>query len=220
MQKVVIIVAYLLLLAILPVTALEQDTGNNGLPAPADQPVRQQRSASEIFNFQDTNFDQLYNDNKFLIDFIIFLLIFLGITLVVYPDGLGKGHKPLTIGLSLALSLGLVMWERKNLNGESIFQAFFGTISLVFFIILIIIFAVLAIIRMSGGTGITPWLIFFLIVTLLCLWILFDPGNYFYDMTNSIDFDFQHAAAIGIAPAALGLLITFFFMKKKSSGGP
>ncbi|MDO8555955.1 MAG: hypothetical protein Q7R96_02165, partial [Nanoarchaeota archaeon] len=181
MQKVVIIFLFLLLAAALPTLALNPDetTDNGGWIQPEmteDQPVRAKQSASELFSMSDLSFDQVYDKNKYLIDFIIFLLIFAGITLMVYPQSFGKGHAPLTIGLSLALSLGLIMWEKKNLNGESIFQAFFGTISLVFLIIMIAIFIVLAIVRASGGAGATPFFIFFLLLSLTCLWVIFDPG--------------------------------------------
>ena len=56
-----------------------------------------------------------YESNAGWIDFFVFLLIFLGLTQAVFSSGhLRSQTKPLAIGLSLALSFGLVIWERNT----------------------------------------------------------------------------------------------------------
>ena len=56
----------------------------------------------------------VYESYSSLIDFIIFLLIFLGVTQAIFGQGNFKDQsKIISIGLSLALSFGLVFWERR-----------------------------------------------------------------------------------------------------------
>ena len=57
----------------------------------------------------------IYELNSGLIDFFIFLTIFLGLSQAVFGEGhFKKQSKTISIGLSLALSFGLVMWERNS----------------------------------------------------------------------------------------------------------
>ncbi|MBI2672187.1 hypothetical protein HYX16_04600 [Candidatus Woesearchaeota archaeon] len=56
-----------------------------------------------------------YESNAGWIDFFIFLLIFMGLTQAVFSTSHLKGQaKSLAIGLSLALSFGLMIWERNT----------------------------------------------------------------------------------------------------------
>jgi len=70
-----------------------------------------------FFNFG--NLDDIlyfYESNSGWIDFFIFLIIFLGLSQIVFSQGhfAHQGSKPLSIGISLALSFGLSLWERNT----------------------------------------------------------------------------------------------------------
>ncbi len=68
------------------------------------------------------------------IDFFLFLLIFLGLTQAVFQGShLSSQAKPLSIGISLALSFALVSWERYN--GVTLLS--FGPIALLIFLLLL-----------------------------------------------------------------------------------
>ncbi len=68
--------------------------------------------------FSGGGFDDIliiYENNSTWFDFFIFLLIFLGLTQAVFGEGhFKKQSKTISIGLSLALSFGLVFWERNT----------------------------------------------------------------------------------------------------------
>src|SRR3989344_9068863 len=53
----------------------------------------------------------LYTEYSFFIDFIIFLLIFLGLTQAIFGTHFKSGSKPLSLGIALMLSFGLTLWE-------------------------------------------------------------------------------------------------------------
>lgn len=80
----------------------------------------------------------MYESNPYLFDFFIFLLIFIGITSVVFKERFKEtSSKAISLGVSLTLAFGLVMWERNT--GITLF-----TMSSVFlFIISILVFYVL-----------------------------------------------------------------------------
>lgn len=90
----------------------------------------------------------IYELNSTWFDFFIFLLIFLGLTQAVFGQGhLKSQSKPISIGLSLALSFGLVVWERNT--GINILS--FGPVAFLILIILMmyVIFSLLS----NLGTG-------------------------------------------------------------------
>ena len=80
----------------------------------------------------------IYELNSGWIDFFIFLTIFLGLSQAVFGEShFKKQSKTLSIGLSLALSFGLVIWERNT--GLSLLTlgplAFLIILLLVFYVI-------------------------------------------------------------------------------------
>lgn len=76
----------------------------------------------------------LYEIYSGWIDFFLFLLIFLGLTQAVFQGShLSSQAKPLSIGISLALSFALVSWERYN--GVTLLS--FGPIALLIFLLLL-----------------------------------------------------------------------------------
>lgn len=90
----------------------------------------------------------LYEQNSTWFDFFIFLLIFLGLTRAVFGQSHLRGQtKPISIGLSLALSFGLVMWERNT--GINLLA--FGPVA--FLIILLLIMYVIFYLLTNLGTG-------------------------------------------------------------------
>lgn len=89
----------------------------------------------------------IYESNSSLIDFFLFLLIFLGITQAIFSQGhFASQSKILSIGISLALSIGIVFWERNT--GFNLLT--FGPFA--FLIILILIYYVILNMLMKMGT--------------------------------------------------------------------
>ena len=103
------------------------------------------------FGLFSSSFDilSLYELNSTWFDFFIFLLIFLGLTQAVFGEGhFKKQSQTISIGLSLAFSLGLVLWERNT--GTNLLS--FGAIGLLL-ITLLIFYIIFSILKKMG----TEW---------------------------------------------------------------
>ena len=111
----------------------------------------------------------IYEQNSTWFDFFIFLIIFLGLTQAVFGDShLKKQSKTLSIGISLALSIGLVFWERNTgVNLLTLGPLAFLIINLLIF------YTVFALLKKMGTewwvAGAWAYVIFFIIL------ILFGP---------------------------------------------
>ncbi|HLC54986.1 MAG TPA: hypothetical protein VJJ75_00475 [Candidatus Nanoarchaeia archaeon] len=188
-----------------------------------EQP-REKKSLGEIFGIKDLKAWELYDDYKYFIDFFIFFLIFMGLARMVYSGSFQSGHGPLTLGIALALSLGVVMWEKTKLDGKSIFQAY-GLIGVVFLAIVLLVVAFYILTRaVNRGAGFAV-LLFMLFAFLFSLLVLIDPSYWFTDMAAREGWDQSNLQTIfkwvAIASAA-GFVITgisMLFANRRRTGG-
>ncbi len=186
---------------------------------------REKKSLSEIFGIKDFKAWEMYDDYKYFIDFFIFFLIFIGLARMVYSGSFQSGHGPLTLGISLALSLGVVMWERTKLGGKTIFQAY-GLIGVVFLAIVLLVVAFYILSKaVKKGAGFAV-LMFLLFAFLLSLLVLIDPSYLFSDMATTEGWDSSNFSNlqgifkwVAIASAALFVItgISMMFIKRKQT---
>ncbi|RMF55119.1 hypothetical protein D6745_03115 [Candidatus Woesearchaeota archaeon] len=109
--------------------------------------------------FQDASFDpaELYKDYGPFIDFVIYLIIFIGLTRTVFDRVYGTkgGSKAISIGLGIAMSIGLSVWGKFRIGD-------FGPI--VALILILLVGIVLFNLLRKAGLGIGSAAFAFLIV--------------------------------------------------------
>ncbi len=89
-------------------------------------------SFSDVFDF--LNFSDLYSQYGYIIDAIIFMLIFMAIAQNAFKEKF-KESKPLVIGLGLFLTLALLMYEEQN---QVSLLLGFGPLGLIVILILLV----------------------------------------------------------------------------------
>ncbi|MEK6812539.1 MAG: hypothetical protein AABX86_00285 [Nanoarchaeota archaeon] len=100
-----------------------------------------------------------------------------------------NGHNAMIVGIGLALSLGAVMWEKTQLKGKTIFQAY-GLIGIIFLGIILavaIFYGLSKLVKRGAGFAL---LMFFLFAFIFCLVGLVDPGYWFSDIAATHEWNF------------------------------
>lgn len=123
----------------------------------------------DFFGFEFFNFTGLYQSYGYVIDAVIFLLIFLGLAQSVFRERF-KESRGLYVGVGLFLSFALLLWEEQT--GISLLQAF-GPMVFGFFVIVL---AVVVVRWLSHELGWSPFASGAL-VYLVLYWILFKTKN-------------------------------------------
>ncbi len=90
----------------------------------------------DFFGFQFFNFTDLYASYGYIIDAVIFLLIFLGLAQSVFKERF-KESRGLYVGMGLFLAFALLMWEERT--GISILSLFGPAVFAIFIVILIVV---------------------------------------------------------------------------------
>ena len=126
------------------------------------------------------SFDDLvgfYYDYAQWIDFVLFLLIFLGLGKEVFKKQFKEGGKALYVGLGIFLALALVLWEVRT---GTVLLELFGPIVLLF-LALLVIFVMYKQIRGHISAGaIAAFAIIYGIAYVLAFWIL--PATGIWDL--------------------------------------
>lgn len=90
------------------------------------------------FSLGGIDFLEIYNEYTYEIDFFIFLVIFLGLTKAVFKDRFKQQSNIISVGVSIALALAIVLWEKST--GKFILS--YGAV-IVTILIIAVIFAVI-----------------------------------------------------------------------------
>lgn len=87
-------------------------------------------------SFSIGNFDIIgfYYDYPYEIDFFIFLIIFLGLSKAVFKSKFKEQGKIIAIGIGIALSLAVVLWEYNNQR----FLLSYGSIGVTILVLLVV----------------------------------------------------------------------------------
>lgn len=157
---------------------------------------------------------EFYYNNQTLVDFFIYLFIFAGLSMAVFKNSFREGHAPLTIGLSIALSLGLILWQNKT--GFSFIGLVVGQTGALIIIAAIVFLLVALAAKITGNEGM--WFSIFLTATLLCFVILFVMDDYLADFEWGL-FLIDIARGLIIPFVILTAIGFFFYNKKKSKRG-
>ena len=156
-------------------------------------------SLFSLYDIQDVLY--IYELNSSWFDFFIFLIIFLGLTQTVFGESHFRNHsKTLSIGLSLALSIALVVWERNT--GINLLN--FGPLAFLIIVILMLYIIYSLLKKMfceSWIAGVWTYIIGFIVLILFGEKIL-QGLAYFnlpvYQIISLLDFLFWVALLIGI----------------------
>jgi ABC-type multidrug transport system fused ATPase/permease subunit len=160
-----------------------------------------------------------YENNSSLVDFFIFLVIFLGLGRTIFGEHFkGAGGKGVYVGIGIFLALSLLIWEQKS--GFSLVGNF-GIWALLIFILVIIFYIYKLIHQVTGSSLFAISLAYILLyIFFLVLDNLFGmTGDYWiYDIIDSIYFnlgiDLFSISGFLFLLAILGLIFGFFMRKK------
>ena len=119
----------------------------------------------DFFGLEFFSFSDLYGSYGYIIDAVIFLMIFLGLAQSVFKERF-KESRGLYVGMGLFLAFALLMWEERM--GISILEQFGPAVFAIF--VLLLIFVVYKWIRHE--TGINPLIIISLLYVLLYFFVL------------------------------------------------
>lgn len=117
----------------------------------------------DFFGLSFFSFTDLYASYGYIIDAVIFLMIFLGLAQSVFKERF-KESRGLYVGMGLFLSFALLMWEERT--GISLLEQF-GPVVFVLFV-LVVIFLGFRILHKELGFG---WLTSFLVVWIVVYFI-------------------------------------------------
>lgn len=176
----------------------------------------------DFFGFEFFSFTDMYQSYGYVIDAVIFLLIFLGLAQSVFKERF-KAGKGLYVGIGLFLSFALLLWEEQT--GISLLQMF-GPVVFGFFIIVL---AVVIARWLNHEFGWSP-LVSVALVYLVLYWVLFKTQNsrVILDWLVSIWPGFERFLVGGLLDIlmfiAIGVIvfkvIVFIKQKVKPSRGP
>lgn len=109
--------------------------------------------------FEDLDIASAYQQHYLLIDFVIYVMIFVGLSRFVFAKKFpGRGGKAISIGIGVALSIGLSVFSYTS--GFSL--ARFGPLAAIFLLILMA-FMIVALIRQFGGNSATSGIVAFIV---------------------------------------------------------
>ncbi len=107
------------------------------------------------------SFSDIYYSYGYIIDTVIFLIIFLGIGRGLFKKHFGEGGTSVYTGIGLFLAFALLLWEERT--GIHLLEEFGGFV-LVFFVIILTV-GVYKWLKMAGAS--TPWSIALMIIGFL-----------------------------------------------------
>ncbi len=131
----------------------------------------------DFFGLSFFSFSDIYAGYGYIIDAVIFLMIFLGLAQSVFKERF-KESRGLYVGMGLFLSFALLMWEERN--GISILSMFGPAVFAIF--VLLLVFIVYKWIRHE--TGMNPLIIISLLYVLLYFFVLRTQA--FYTLGNRL----------------------------------
>ena len=163
-----------------------------------------------FFDFLSVDIIQLYKDNQTIIDFVIYLFIFAGLAKAIFKKSFSEGHAPLTIGLSLALALGIILWQSRT--GVSFIEFVIGDAGAVIIIGVVIFLLIALAAKITGHEGL--WFSIFLGLTLLCTIILIRK-DFFEALGNEWGFPFAAVAKDLIIPLVILTIFNLWLFARR-----
>ena len=110
------------------------------------------------FGLWGFSFSDIYYTYGYVVDAVIFLLIFLGVGKAVFKKHFGEGGTAVYVGLGLLLAFALLLWEERS--GIYLLESF-GRFAMVFLFLLL---AVGIFSWMKGAGATTPWALALMVV--------------------------------------------------------
>lgn len=174
----------------------------------------------DVFKF---SFFEFYQNYGYIIDSVIFLLVFISIGKATLGERFKSGGQSLFIGLGIFLSVALLIWEERT--GFYLLLEF-GPVALAFFVIILIIWMFTFFHGMEVGglyAAAFAYMIFFFVFG----YFVDNPSyQWVKDFLNTWSFTgimmtIMHAVfVIAIVILLFGLVKLFLFTKRRISGTP